>query len=147
MGFLSKPYPGFFVSLQAIIFRMKESIRILRFIIIGSLNALITYLVIWIMMDLLRCSYIWSNIGGYAAALINNFFWSKYWIFTSSEGSFKREVPLFLVAFGLAYGAQFISLLCMVELSSMNEYLAQFLGLFVYGVVNFLMNRKVTFRK
>ncbi len=126
---------------------MKESVRIFRFIVIGSLNALITYVVIWIMMDLLHSGYIWSNIAGYIAALINNFIWSKYWIFSSSEGSLKREIPLFLFAFGLAYGAQFVFLLCMVELLGMNEYLAQFLGLFVYGAVNFLMNRKVTFRK
>ncbi|KAB3960971.1 GtrA family protein, partial [Bacteroides uniformis] len=26
------------------------------------------------------------------------------------------------------------------------EYLAQFLGLFIYGSVNFLMNKRVTFR-
>jgi len=126
---------------------MKESVRIIRFVIIGSLNALITAVVIWVMMDLFDCSYIWSNIGGYLAALINNFFWSKYWIFPSTEGSFMREIPLFLIAFGCAYGAQFASLLLMVEVFGMNKYLAQFLGLFVYGAVNFLMNRKVTFRK
>ena len=27
-----------------------------------------------------------------------------------------------------------------------NEYLAQFLGLFIYGTVNFITNRKLTFR-
>lgn len=111
------------------------------------MNALITAVVIWVMMDLLDISYIWSNIGGYIAALINNFFWSKYWIFPSDNGSFKREVPLFLIAFACAYCAQFASLLLMVELLNLNEYLAQFLGLFVYGAVNFIMNRKVTFRK
>ena len=42
---------------------------------------------------------------------------------------------------------QFLSLLGMVELLGLHEYLAQFLGLFVYGAVNFMMNRKVTFRK
>jgi len=125
--------------------KIKESTRILRFIIIGSLNALITYLVIWIMMDIMGCNYLWSNIAGYIAALINNFFWSKYWIFTSRDGKYWREVPLFLLAFGFAYGTQFLALLLMVEIFEMNKYLAQFLGLFVYGAVNFIMNRKVTF--
>lgn len=125
---------------------MKESIRIVRFIIIGTLNALITAGVIWILMDLLDCNYLWSNVAGYVAALINNFFWSKYWIFSSGEGRFWREVPLFLLAFACAYGTQFLSLLLMVEGIGLNEYLGQFLGLFVYGAVNFIMNRKVTFR-
>ena len=125
---------------------MKESVRVVRFIIIGSLNALITALVIWVLMDILACNYLWSNVAGYVAALINNFFWSKYWIFSSGEGSFRREVPLFLVAFACAYGTQFLSLLMMVEGLGWNEYLAQFLGLFVYGAVNFVMNRRLTFR-
>lgn len=53
---------------------------------------------------------------------------------------------LFLIAFGMAYGAQFLFLIALVELLGCNEYLAQFLGLFVYGAVNFLMNKKITFR-
>ena len=84
--------------------RMKESVRILRFIIVGTLNALITALVIWVLMEGLDCNYLWSNVAGYVAALINNFFWSKYWIFSARSGKFQREIPLFLIAFGCAYG-------------------------------------------
>ena len=124
---------------------MKESVRIVRFIIVGSLNALIVAVVVWALMDVLGCNYLWSNVVGYAAALINNFFWSKYWVFSSREGKFNREIPLFLLAFGCAYVLQFFSLLLMVEVGGMNEYLAQFLGLFVYGAVNFMMNRRITF--
>lgn len=125
---------------------MKESVRIVRFIIIGTLNALIAAVIIFVMMGLFDCSYIWSNVVGYIATLINNFFWCKYWIFPSSEGGIMRQIPLFLIAFGCAYGAQFLSLLFMVELCQINEYWAQFLGMFVYGAVNFIMNRKVTFK-
>ncbi|RHJ91726.1 GtrA family protein [Parabacteroides bouchesdurhonensis] len=125
---------------------MKESTRILRFAIVGTLNALITASIIWILMDLLDCNYLWSNVAGYIAALINNFFWCKYWVFSTGEGQFIKEIPLFLLAFGMAYTAQFLSLLLMVEVIELNEYLAQFLGLFVYGAINFVMNRKVTFK-
>ena len=117
---------------------MKESVRILRFAIVGSSNALITALVIWILM--------WSNMAGYVAALVNNFFWSKYWVFSSGKGNFWKEIPLFLIAFGCAYATQFIFLLLMVEVIDLNEYLGQFLGLFVYGAVNFMMNKRLTFK-
>ena len=116
---------------------MKESVRILRFAIVGSSNALITALVIWILMDIL---------AGYVAALVNNFFWSKYWVFSSGKGNFWKEIPLFLIAFGCAYATQFIFLLLMVEVIDLNEYLGQFLGLFVYGAVNFMMNKRLTFK-
>ena len=132
---------------KRIINSMKESVRILRFAIVGSSNALITALVIWILMDILDCNYLWSNMAGYVAALVNNFFWSKYWVFSSGKGNFWKEIPLFLIAFGCAYATQFIFLLLMVEVIDLNEYLGQFLGLFVYGAVNFMMNKRLTFKR
>ena len=44
------------------------------------------------------------------------------------------------------YIAQFLFLILLVEAFDCNEYLAQFLGLFVYGAINFLANRHITFR-
>ena len=52
----------------------------------------------------------------------------------------------FGMAFGTAYSAQFLFLISLVEAGDVNEYLAQFLGLFIYGTVNFITNKKITFR-
>ena len=120
-------------------------VRVIRFMLIGTLNALITVLIVWLMMDKLGCNYISTNLIAYVIAQINNFFWSKYWVFSSRTGKLHREVPLFLIAFGCAYCAQFLALLVMVEIFNLNEYLAQFLGLFIYGAVNYMMNKKITF--
>ena len=53
---------------------MKESVRVFRFIIVGTSNALIVALAVWILMDLFHVNYILSNLVGYIAALVNNFF-------------------------------------------------------------------------
>lgn len=125
---------------------MKESTRVFRFATIGTLNALITALVVWLMMHVADEDYMLSNVVAYVVAQTHNFLWSKYWIFPSEKKSNTwRQVLLFLIAFGLAYVAQFLFLVALVEGLHCNEYLAQFLGLFVYGAVNFLMNRRVTF--
>lgn len=34
----------------------------MRFILVGTLNALITVLIVWLMMDKLGCNYIATNI-------------------------------------------------------------------------------------
>lgn len=124
---------------------VKDTVRIIRFIIVGTLNALIMSLIVWLMMDELGIDYRPANVTAYVVAQVNNFFWSKYWVFSSRSGRLCHEVPLFLLAFGCAYGAQFLGLLLMVEILGLNEYLAQFLGLFIYGAVNFLMNKRMTF--
>lgn len=129
---------------------MRESVRIVRFCLIGTMNALITALVIGGMMEGAGADYLLANVTAYVVAQTHNFVWSKYWIFplenTYRKSSTWRQVLLFSVAFALAYGLQFLFLLLVVEGFGMNEYLGQFLGLFVYGAVNFLANKHVTFR-
>ena len=125
---------------------MKESTRIFRFAAIGTLNALITALVVWGMMHLADVNYRLSNVTAYVVAQTHNFIWSKYWIFpTDKKSNTCRQVLLFIIAFGVAYVAQFLFLVGLVEGLGCNEYLAQFLGLFVYGGVQFVMNKRLTF--
>lgn len=125
---------------------MKETTRIFRFAVIGTLNALITAFVVWAMMDVADVNYRLSNMTAYIVAQTHNFVWSKYWIFpTQKKSNAWRQVLLFTLAFGLAYVAQFLFLILLVEGLGCNEYLAQFLGLFVYGGVQFVMNRRLTF--
>ena len=129
---------------------MKESTRILRFTIVGTLNAVITALVIGLMMHVGRQDYMLANVVAYVVAQIHNFLWCKYWIFpldaNTKKNSVWKQILFFICAFSLAYGVQFIFLLILVELLHCNEYLAQFLGLFIYGAVNFLSNKIITFR-
>jgi len=129
---------------------MKESVRVIRFAIVGTLNALITAFVVWLLMHIEGESYITANIIAYVVAQIHNFIWCKYWIFPLEPGNKKnsiwRQVLFFAGAFLLAYSMQFLFLLMLVELFYCNEYLAQFLGLFIYGAVNFITNRHITFR-
>ena len=127
---------------------MKESVRIFRFAVIGTLNALITAFVIWLMMNELSYDYIPANITAYIVAQIHNFIWCKYLVFPTEykKNNLWQQVLFFAMAFGIAYSAQFIFLIILVEAGDVNEYLAQFLGLFIYGTVNFITNRKLTFR-
>lgn len=128
---------------------MRESKRIFRFAVIGTLNALIIAIVIWLMMDELDIDYMLSNVTAYILAQTHNFIWCKNWIFPldkEKKSNTYRQVLLFSIAFGMAYLAQFLFLVILVEGLNCDEYLAQFLGLFIYGGVNFVMNKKITFQ-
>lgn len=60
---------------------MKESVRVIRFAIVGTLNALIAAVIVWLLMHIEGESYIIANICAYIVAQIHNFMWCKYWIF------------------------------------------------------------------
>lgn len=125
---------------------MKGITQIFRFAVIGTLNALITAFIVWLMMNIWGVNYQLSNITAYVVAQTHNFIWSKYWIFPSyNKSNTWRQVLLFIIAFGISYLSQFLFLIGLVEIGGCNEYLAQFLGLFVYGGVQFVMNKRLTF--
>ena len=94
---------------------MKESVRIIRFAIVGTLNALIAAFVVWLLMHIEGESYIIANICAYIVAQIHNFIWCKYWIFPletdDKKNSIWHQMLFFIGAFALAYSAQFLFLL------------------------------------
>ena len=97
---------------------VKESVRIFRFMVIGTMNALIMALVVWLMMKEISFNgdYIVANITAYLIAQIHNFVWCKYWIFPieNKKNSIWKQILLFCSAFGLAYTAQFLFLILLV---------------------------------
>ena len=52
------------------VIQSKNMVRVMRFILVGTLNALITVLIVWLMMDKLGCNYIATNITAYVIAQI-----------------------------------------------------------------------------
>lgn len=128
---------------------MKTPELIFRFLVVGTMNFLITAVVIWFMTEILKQDYLVGNVVSYVVAQTNNFLWCKYWIFPVTDDrkrSLVQQLVLFLTAFACAYLAQVLFIMLLIEVFSMNVYLAQFLGLFVYGAINFTMNRMLTFR-
>lgn len=99
------------------------------------------------MMGVLHHDYIAANACAYSIAIASSFIWNKLWVFQSSGGSLAKEILLYLAAFGCAYLLQFIFLYSLVEYAGINKYVAQFLGLFVFGATNFMMNKLLTFHR
>lgn len=121
--------------------------QLIRFGIVGVINTLITLAVIYLLQEVLHVKYTIANLAGYVAGVINSFFWSKLWVFKKLNSNFIREAVLFLISFGVCYGIQFVSLLVLVELLHIPDLWAQLLGMVVYTLCNFIMNRCITFKK
>lgn len=121
--------------------------QLIRFGIVGVINTLITLAVIYLLQEVLDVKYTTANLAGYVTGVINSFFWSKLWVFKKLNSNFIREAVLFLISFGVCYGIQFVSLLVLVELLHIPDLWAQLLGMVVYTLCNFIMNRCITFKK
>ena len=128
---------------------MKASVRLVRFATIGTLNYLITMLVIWIVMSYFsfKGKYIVANIMAYLIAQTHNFIWSKYgFSFQQSPKQSLATNNALLYRFGIAYGIQLLFVILMIEAIGIKEFTAQFIGIIIYGAVNFMVNNRITFR-
>ncbi len=128
-------------------FDKKTFWQLIRFGIVGVMNTLITLIIIYILQEIYHADYKIANVAGYIAGVINSFFWSKLWVFKKLNSNFIHEVVLFLISFGVCYGIQFITLLILVEWLQTPDMWAQLLGMVVYTLCNFTLNKFVTFKK
>lgn len=122
---------------------LRSCTRFLKFLVIGVLNTCITFFVFnflirsGVSLDL-------SNAVGYIAGLINSFIWNKKWVFKTVRSNVLKEFFSFIIVFFVCYLIQL--LFFHLVLKYVNESVAQILGMGVYTIMNYLMNKYFSFK-
>lgn len=137
--------------------KYEKFIQFIKYCMVGVLNTLVTFGVIYLCKSFLGLNLYVSNALGYICGVINSFLCNKTWVFKSG-GDFKREAVKFLVGFGICYALQLLVVWMLTE-SPLGHYdyliagivisgygIATVLGNVVYTLVNFVYNRLVTFK-
>ena len=125
---------------------MKKTIRqAFKYGLVGISNTLITMFVIWLMLKQFGFSDVLSNVTGYAAGVINSFFFNKLWTFKSRDSWFGSALR-FAVVFGICYLLQLGMLFCLKANLSIDPYYNHLIAMVFYTAINFLMNKYITFK-
>lgn len=141
-------------------------IQIIKYGLVGVLNTLLTAIVIWIILFLFSdqnnnkqasaAVMVIANVSGYAVGVINSFILNRNWTFKSNsdwKGSFIRFFISFLICYILQLGV-------VLWLNSMDisfrwqiddfiitwAYVCQLIGILIYSLLNFLLNKYYTFK-
>lgn len=138
--------------------RRKTFIQLVKYLLVGVMNTLITLAVIFVCKIYLGINPYVSNALGYLAGLINSFMWNRKWVFRSN-GKMSREALHFLCGFMVCYSVQFgvVWLLNQSWFGSTRYMLpfgiiitgygvATLLGNVCYTLTNFIYNRVITFK-
>ena len=138
--------------------RRKTFIQLVKYLLVGVMNTLITLAVIFVCKIYLGIHPYVSNALGYLAGLINSFMWNRKWVFRSN-GKMSREALHFLCGFMVCYSVQFgvVWLLNQSWFGSTRYMLpfgiiitgygvATLLGNVCYTLTNFIYNRVITFK-
>ena len=120
--------------------------EMLRFIIIGALNSLFGYSLIFAFMYLADFSPEISNFIVYFIGSIVSYMLHRRFSFYSTN-EVKREFPKFLLVLILSFGVNFIVLFILLNYFYINPFLCQIISGCFYIVFSYLLNKLIVFRK
>lgn len=144
--------------------------QMVKYGLVGILNTLLTAVVIWILLYILSDKdsnkpvsalvIVIANFTGYLAGIINSFILNRNWTF-KNKSNWKISLFRFLIAFAVCYCLQLGVVLWLNAFIEAGEwkigfsrytfivtsaYICQLVGIVVYSVLNFLLNKYYTFQ-
>lgn len=117
-----------------------------RFLLVGVLNSLLGYLIIFGCMYVLKISPEVSNLIGYSVGLALSFVLNRTFTFRSS-GKQSGELIRFLAVFTVAYGANLAVLYLLVRILLIHAGISQVIAGVVYVIFTYFMNKSFVFRQ
>lgn len=134
-----------------------RALQFVKYCLVGGLNTVVTFVVIFVCKALLGVNPYVSNALGYVAGVINSFVWNKQWVFRS-KGRYRSEAVRFVVGFAVCYALQFAAVWALNQSDFgklrfdihgfvISGYgIATIIGNILYTLANFVYNRLVTFK-
>lgn len=120
--------------------------QLIVYCIIGCTGATLDFIVYALLTNGVGMHYQLANFLSVSFGIINNFFWNCYFNFKTKDRILKRLVSFYSVGmFGW-----FLSAVCLglfIEIMKFNELLAKLGTIFFVTVVQFCLNKFITFRK
>ncbi len=120
--------------------------ELIKYCIIGCSGALLDFIVYTILIKAFGMNYLLANALSVTAGITNNFFLNAYLNFKVTDNMFKRFISFYLVGMlGLLISE--ILLYLLVDIMIMNSIIAKIITIFVITIVQFILNKTITFKK
>jgi len=123
--------------LQRIIHKIRLPLSFIRFLIVGVANTAVGLTVIWVTRNLLHAGNTLANTLGYVVGITVSFFLNRNWSF-SFRGDRGRSLLRFLLVFAVAYAANLVTVLALVELTESDSFWYQVCGVAPYSMLFYL---------
>ncbi|MDD5884046.1 MAG: GtrA family protein [Firmicutes bacterium] len=121
-------------------------VQFVKFGIIGASNTIISTAVYYLFVLISPGLYFVGNVVGWIVSVFNSFFWNNRYVFTKSKYSWGQK----LLRTYLAYGGGFIvgstTLVLLVSVLGVSEWLAPWINLVITIPLNFVLNKFWAFK-
>ncbi len=120
--------------------------RFIVYCMIGCTGAFLDFILYTFLVNFLHINYLLSNCFSVSIGITNNFFLNAFFNFKVTDGLIKRFFSFYFVGIiGLIISE--ILLYILVDISSINTIIAKVITIFVITLIQFFMNKIITFKK
>jgi glycosyltransferase involved in cell wall biosynthesis/putative flippase GtrA len=119
---------------------------LIRYLLVGVVNMISGLSIIYLAMYYLQLEVGYANALGYAIGVLLSFMLNKKWTFKSSNHALYSLMRFILVLL-VAYAANLVTVLFILDKFQVNPYIAQALGIIPYTFIGFLGSRYFVFQK
>jgi putative flippase GtrA len=123
-----------------------QSNTFIKFCLIGVINTIVGFSIIFSLLIIFGINYLISNFLGYIGGVIVSFILNKYVNF-KSEGHIKFEFPVFFLSFIIAYSVDMLVLYSLVEYLHQSKIIGIIIASAVYTILFYLSARYIVFQK
>ena len=119
--------------------------QLIRFCVVGASGYLVNLLVFSLLVHAADAHYVLAAVLAFCVAWTNNFMWNKYWTFRRHDLSAVQQGARYLAVSLVALGLNLVLLELLVR-AGLGEVPAQAMAIAAVMPVNFLLNRRWSFR-
>lgn len=125
-------------------FGIKLNSSLLKFLVVGILNTLLSVLIIFALKYFYAFSDIVANFTGYIAGLMCSFMLNKKWTFGHS-GQLSITLVKFALTFIVAYIVNIVCVLLLIKLG-VNAYFSHLLVMPIYTILFYIGSKFFVFK-
>lgn len=94
--------------------KRQELVRFLKFCVVGTIGTAIDFGILNLLYNVLGLSQVFSNVVSVSAATVNNYTWSRFWVYPETKHQqggrkFVQFVIVSLIALGLNTGILWVT--------------------------------------
>ncbi|MEL3901396.1 MAG: GtrA family protein [Treponema phagedenis] len=127
-------------------------VTLIKFLIVGVVNTAAGAGVMFLLYNLLHCSYWVSSACNYVVGGVASFFLNKYFTFSNQQKSLK-QIFIFIVNLALCYVIAYIAAKWLIYAlfahvpENAKDNLAMLCGMCLYTALNYLAQRYIVFKE
>ena len=120
--------------------------KFIRYIFVGLVNTLATYITSIILLKIFNIFLVISNLLAYIVGIFISFNLNRNFVFKSKEAEIKKQFYKFIYSCLLSYLINLIFLIIFSYIFELNDYLSQILSMATYNLSFYILSNNYIFK-